>query len=493
MSAAQIVAATGMSPKGLSSLQRRLDVAARDSLSRQQSAGASVLVMQHGRVVFEKGYGYASLELKVPATAETVYHIVGPTDQFTCIAIMQLVERGKLSLDQDIAGLVPHFPTHDHHITVRDLLAHTSGVPDYHYVGDPYLSTLGAPRAFDQVDLLFSNLPLTHAPGERYDWSVSDFQLMAEIIEHVSGQSFAQYMEENLYRPAGAEQTVYWDDAQIVPGLATSYRVFGDGFAPVPMDVMSQSGKDRFCNSVRDIYRVWRGVREGKLLRPQTLQTMLTPVPQSAEVPPGPGNVASIGLGIRLHTVGGRVSLSDAGSSLMAGSAFYEFPEEDLTVVALANTGSRAVALLAESLARVMLGLPRDESNSTSPAVHAPLVDLPLSAEQHDRLIGTYQVKATSVPRYSSSYGLFRQTIRVFEDNGRLMLQAWGEAPWRLLKQSGDTFASAAYPAEPVVFSEQDGVAILTLTSHVIGQKTTGPRVGPAAAGDFQSAALATD
>jgi CubicO group peptidase (beta-lactamase class C family) len=246
--------ATGQTADG--DLERRLDSASQQILRHEPSAGLSVLVARHGRVLFEKGYGMASLELKVPATPETVYHLVGVGDQFTCIAIMQLVEQGKLSLDQDIAGLVPDFPTQGRHITVKDLLAHTSGVPDYHYLGDLYMSTQGQPRAFDQVNEMFAGRPLKNEPGHEFDWNVSDFHLMAQIIEHVSHENYGQYMLEHIYGPAGATQTVYWDDGTIVPGLASTYRLFGNGYAPELMDVMAAGGGFRFCSSVHDLFRV---------------------------------------------------------------------------------------------------------------------------------------------------------------------------------------------------------------------------------------------
>jgi D-alanyl-D-alanine carboxypeptidase len=114
-----------------------LDAVAQRVIARERVAGASVLVVQHGKVILHKGYGYADLGLEAPAKDDTVYHVVGPMLPFTGIAVMQLVEHKKLSLDDDLAKYIPEFPMQGHRVTIRQLLNHTSGIVDYHYLGSP--------------------------------------------------------------------------------------------------------------------------------------------------------------------------------------------------------------------------------------------------------------------------------------------------------------------------------------------------------------------
>src|SRR5205814_4905529 len=103
------------------------------------------------KIVLEKGYGFADLGLEAPAKSGTVYHVVGPMMPFTGIAVMQLVERGKLSLDDDISKFIPEFPLQGRRVTVRQLLNHTSGIVDYHYLGDQIEATSRQPKALDEV------------------------------------------------------------------------------------------------------------------------------------------------------------------------------------------------------------------------------------------------------------------------------------------------------------------------------------------------------
>src|SRR5215831_4513482 len=158
-------------PKGGSAAD--LDAVARKIIARERVVGASVLVARGGRIILHRGYGFADLALEAPAKDETVYHVVGPMLPFTGVAVMQQVERGKLSLDDDIAKYLPEFSTQGHHVTVRQLLSHTSGVPDYHYLGNPLEATYRQPKAMDEVIALFATTPWIHEPGTTWDWSVS--------------------------------------------------------------------------------------------------------------------------------------------------------------------------------------------------------------------------------------------------------------------------------------------------------------------------------
>src|SRR5450755_3538521 len=180
-----------------------LDAIAKRLIAQDRVVGASVLVAEGGRIVFQKGYGFADLGLEAHTKVESVYGVVGPMMPFTGIAIMQLVERGKLSLDDDLSKYVPEFPLQGHHVTVRQLLNHTSGIVDYHYLGDPIEATSRQPKALDEVMALYAGKAWVNEPGTKWDWSISGFQLLVTIIERVSGQRFADYVQTNLFAPAG--------------------------------------------------------------------------------------------------------------------------------------------------------------------------------------------------------------------------------------------------------------------------------------------------
>src|SRR5215475_5364585 len=160
-----------------------LDAVAKQAVAQAHVVGASVLVAKGDKILLHKGYGVSDLGLEAPATADSVYHIVGPMLPFTGVAVMQQVERGKLSLEDDLSKYLPEFPTQGHHVTIRQMLSNTSGIRDYHYLGDPLESTYRQPKAMDEVVALFANGQWVHEPGTVWDWSVSNFQLLAQILE----------------------------------------------------------------------------------------------------------------------------------------------------------------------------------------------------------------------------------------------------------------------------------------------------------------------
>ncbi|HWS17855.1 MAG TPA: serine hydrolase domain-containing protein, partial [Candidatus Elarobacter sp.] len=190
----------------------KLDAIVQHMIAQEHVVGASVLVARGDRILLHKGYGFADLGLEVPTKDETVYHVVGPMLPFTGIAVMQQVERGKLSLGDDISKFIPEFPLQGHHVTIRQLLNHTSGIVDYHYLGDPIEATSRQPKALDEVMALYAGKNWVNEPGKKWDWSISGFQLLVTIVERVTGQSFPDYVQQNIFKPAGVKSTTYCDD-----------------------------------------------------------------------------------------------------------------------------------------------------------------------------------------------------------------------------------------------------------------------------------------
>src|SRR6266481_6008936 len=206
-----------------------LDAIARQAVAQSNVVGASVLVARGDRILLLKGYGLSDIGLDAPSRPGSVYHVVGPMLPFTGIAVMQQVERGKLALDDDIAKFIPEFPLQGHHVTIRQLLNHTSGIVDYHYLGDPIEATSRQPKALDEVMALYAGKHWVNDPGKKWDWSISGFQLLVTIVERVTGQSFPDYVQQNILKPAGVKSTSYCDDFTLVHGLSHSYRKIGTG------------------------------------------------------------------------------------------------------------------------------------------------------------------------------------------------------------------------------------------------------------------------
>jgi CubicO group peptidase (beta-lactamase class C family) len=464
-------------PKSASAAE--LDAVARKIIARERVAGASVLVARGGRIILHQGYGFADLALEAPARDETVYHVVGPMLPFTGIAVMQQVERGKLSLDDDISRYIPEFPMQGHRVSIRQLLNHTSGIVDYHYLGDPIEATSRQPKALDEVMALYAGKNWVNEPGKKWDWSISGFQLLVTIVERVTSQSFPDYVEQNILKPAGVKSTTYCDDFSLTRGLAHSYRKVGAGYVEARENGMAYNSDLRFCSTVGDLYQLWRAIqnnnKEKNLVRPETFKMMSTAEGAAAQMSPQDPK-AQYGLAMILNHEDDHRRIGQHGSLLGYSGSLYDFPEDQLTIVVLTNTEDQNAYAITRALARAALGLPELPAPQRAP--ERVLVDKPLTAGESKQLAGTFVLKLNSLsPNLHDSFAQYRRTYRIFDENGRLMIQPLGEGPERLLQQDDGSFAMRSSPSARISFAMKDGHTV-TLKIESQGFPLAGDRVG---------------
>jgi len=452
-----------------------LDAIVQRVIARERVVGASVLVARGDRILLHKGYGFADLGLEVPVKDETVYHIVGPMLPFTGIAVMQQVERGKLSLDDDISKFIPEFPLQGHHVTVRQLLNHTSGIVDYHYLGDPIEATSRLPKALDEVMALYAGKNWVNEPGTKWDWSISGFQLLVTIVERVTGQSFPDYVQQNIFKPAGVKSTTYCDDFTLTRGLSHAYRKIGPSYVEARENDMAYNSDLRFCSTVGDLLKLWRAIKAQNLVRPETFQQMTTAEGAAAHMS-AQDPKAQYGFAMILNHEDDHRRIGQHGSLMGYSGSLYDFPEDQLTIVVLTNTEDQNAYAITRALGRAILGLP--PLPDPKPAAESALADKPVSADERKQLAGTFVLKLDKVgANLHDSFAQYRRTYRVFDENGRLMIQPLGEAPERLLKQDDGSFALRSSPAAHVSFAMKDmHTSLLKIDSS--GFPLVGERVG---------------
>ncbi|MEO8450229.1 MAG: serine hydrolase domain-containing protein, partial [Gemmatimonadota bacterium] len=434
-----------------------LDAIAKRVVADEHIVGASVLVARGTQILLHKGYGFADLGLEAATKPETVYHIVGPMLPFTGVAVMQLIEQGKLSLDDELAKYVPEFPLQGRRVTVRQLLDHTSGVVDYHYLGDPIEATSRIPKALDEVMALYAGKKWVNEPGMKWDWSISGFQLLVTIIERVSGQRFADYVQTHLFTPAGLASTSYCDDYGVVRGLSHSYRRSGGSVVPANENDMAYNADLRICSTVGDFHRLWTALRAGKLLKPETFKLMATAEGAGARQNPQDPK-AQYGLALTINHEGDHRRFGQHGSLFGYSGSLYEYPDDNLTIVVLTNTEGQNAFAITRALSRAVLGLPALPAATRPP--ERTIADAAISPAERTQLDGTYLLKLDRLtPELHDSYAQYERTYRVFDENGRLMIQTLGEGPERLLKQEDGTFALRSQPRRRISFSMEGGRA----------------------------------
>src|SRR6476660_7750924 len=390
-----------------------LDAIVQRVIARERVVGASVLVARGDRILLHKGYGFADLGLDVPTKDETVYHIVGPMLPFTGVAVMQLVERGKLALDDDISKYVPEFPMQGRHVTVRQLLDHTSGIVDYHYLGDPIEATSRQPKALDEVMALYAGTNWVNEPGKKWDWSISGFNLLVTIVERVTGQSFPDYVQQNIFKPAGVKSTSYCDDFTLTRGLAHAYRKIGAGYVEARENGMAYNSDLRFCSTVGDLLQLWRAIKDKSLVRPETFQQMTTAA-GAAQHMSAQDPKAQYGFAMILNHEEDHRRIGQHGSLMGYSGSLYDFPEDQLTIVVLTNTEDQNAYAITRALGLAILGLPALPAPKRE--AEPTLADKPISADERKQLAGTFVLKLGQVgagANLHDSFAQYRRTFRV--------------------------------------------------------------------------------
>lgn len=300
--------------------------------------GIAVAVAVKGEIVYADGAGFAELENRVPATPKTVWNIGSVSKVITAVAVMQLVERGKVSLDDPIQKYVPEFPVKpEGTITIRHLLTHTSGIRHYKrgdFPGTPDNENTRPTSWLDGLKI-FAGEPLQFAPGTRYLYSSYAVNLLQGVVERASGEPFEQYLAENVWRPAGMAATAFDVPARIVPQRARSYRIV-DG-APVNYfynDLTYKFASGGMMSSVEDLVRFGAAFNHGQLVKRETIAQMAAPQLNTGEFEQG--------LMWRIfRDANGRAFLNHCGSVKGFNACVVDYPSEDV-VVALAGNGEDA-------------------------------------------------------------------------------------------------------------------------------------------------------
>ena len=314
--------------------------------------GATVLVSSRGKVIYKKALGMANVELNVPMQVDNVFRIASITKQFTAIAILQLMEQGKLDLKDEITRFLPDYPTQGAKITIEHLLTHTSGIRDYTSIKD---TVQRGKMDFTPAEMIsyFQNQPMRFAPGTRYEYSNSNYFLLGYIIEKITGKTYQQYLEDNLFRPVGMSNSFYGNNTKIIKNRAAGYTKAEKGLENAATISMTQPyAAGAILSTVEDLFKWNQAVQSYKLVKKETLEKAITRYKLAN------GKEISYGYGFRFGFIQESPSIWHGG--LINGfmtMAMY-LPKEDVYVVVLSNCNCTSPEKLTSKLAAVAIGKP---------------------------------------------------------------------------------------------------------------------------------------
>jgi CubicO group peptidase (beta-lactamase class C family) len=245
-------------------------------MQREHIPGLSLAVVKDGRVVRARGYGLANVELNVPARVDSVYEIGSMTKQFTATAIMMLVEDGKLSLDGKLTNYLSGLPPAWNEVTLRQLLTHSSGIKGYLSVPNVMERTTSSFSLSNLLSLL-APYPLEFTPGAKHAYSNTGYFLLGNIIEAVSHQSYADFLEQRIFEPLDMNATRFNDVHTVLTNRASGYS-WRDGRLQRAdyMDPSWAFSAGGLVSSVADMAKWDAALSDGKLLSPADRQQMWT-------------------------------------------------------------------------------------------------------------------------------------------------------------------------------------------------------------------------
>jgi CubicO group peptidase (beta-lactamase class C family) len=316
--APNLFADTGSAPR---SPEAQVD-ALFSGIAGKEAPGASVLVIQSGRVMLSKSYGFANLEHRVPNAPETKFRLASVTKPFTAIAILQLREAGRLDLDAPIGRYLPNVP-HGDRITVRHLLNHTSG-----------LGNSGSD-------------PLQFSPGERVNYTNEGYRLLGRIVESVSGGSWEEYLKEHILVPLAMTSTGCDHPEQVLSHRASGY-VFDakGGYLNEPSEDIFKTAwaAGALYSTVEDLARLDQALVSGTLLKPATLAQAFAPTTLAD------GTQAPVGLGWMVAMQRGLREVSHGGDASGFNAWFGRYSDQQFTVIVLSNVCMRPQGPLPSAL-----------------------------------------------------------------------------------------------------------------------------------------------
>lgn len=337
--------------------------------------GAAVIVVREGKVVFRKGYGLANVELGVPVEPDMVFRLGSVTKQFTAVAILMLAEQGKLSLNDDLTKFLPDYPTKGQKITIEHLLTHTSGIKNYTSLPE-WLAAWRKDVTVKEIVDLFKDQPMDFAPGEKWSYSNSGYILLGAIIEKVSGQTYQDFIQKNIFTPLGMKHSYYDNTARLIPRRVEGYSKTNEGYQNAAYLSMTQPFSAGALMSSVDDLALWdAALSTEKLVKQESLKRAWTPRLLNNN------KSAHYGYGWSMSAYESHPIIEHGGG--VNGFATYalRLPADRIFVAILTNRDSMGPGAIAFKVAALALGKPYQEPAALS-----------LPASQLDQYVGVYQL-----------------------------------------------------------------------------------------------------
>ena len=390
----------------------------------QEGPGAVVAVVKDGQEIFSNAYGLANVEHNIALTNESVFDIASVSKQFGAFSIALLVDQGKISLDDDIRSIIPEVPDFGHTITIRHLVHHMSGVRDW-----PATLALGGWRmddviSFDQILRMVENQKdLNFIPGDEYVYSNTGYNLLAEVVNRVSGQSFREFTEEHIFKPLAMNATHFQDNHQeVVKNKVYAYGQGSEGYNQ-PANGLTALASSSLFTTASDLIK-WCLNFEDKTVGSQQVHEMM-----NQKGVRNNGEEINYAFGQSLTDYKGTLRISHSGGWAGFRTYLVRFPEQSLSVIFLSNMSNANPGGDALRIADLYLDLPEEVSEEPANEIveneHKDVVSVDLNLLT--KYTGTFTIQAGP-------------PADITLEDGHLFVQVAGQQRFELIPLSDSLF-----------------------------------------------------
>ncbi len=344
----------------------------------ENNPGAVILIVKNNQVIFKEAFGVSDFKKSKPIKPDMIFQIGSMTKQFTSAAVLQLVESGKVSLDDPIQKYIDYFPKKEYTITIHHLLSQTSGITEFFDIDEEEMHLLSQEHTPEQLISYYKNKPLEFEPGTRFQYSNSNYPLLGVVIEKVSGMSLKNYLNLNLFEPLQMSSTSLWyNDETKKKRIAKGHRSYQGKLTYSPEIVGSVPYAAGAIVTTVDDLLIWnRELKKRTVLTDFVVEGLITEKQTNSGIGTG------YGYGFFTKELLGHRTIQHGGNLYGFTSSGLYLPTEDLFVCILSNKSLERTEEVANYLASEVLGTPSKIKDKNQ-----------LEYSKYEEYFGTYQLK----------------------------------------------------------------------------------------------------
>ena len=316
-------------------------------------AGGQVVVTYKGQTIFEKCYGFANIECNIPMTQDSVFHVASVTKPFTAMCMMMLHERGIINVYDDVRRYIPDLIRFSEPLTIKQMLNHVSGLREYYDLF--YLNGRTNEDHYTQAqarDIVAMQDTLNFAPGSKFLYTNANYMLCATIVERVSGLSFPEFCQQNIFAPLGMGKSFIRDNARmLVPNKVSSYHDDGYTYTNAIL-TFGLYGGTSLHTTCQDLQKFARQFIAPTLISRETMENIMFDIPEVG------GKKGNYGCGIRINQLEGHRYVHHGGVNAGYRTVMQVYPEDELIITAFTNTYNLPIESIGCRIARIVFGIP---------------------------------------------------------------------------------------------------------------------------------------